>query len=669
MARTYEGADSESLELLKKMEEGGIESSYDRYDAQQPQCGFGKIGLCCRHCQMGPCNVDPFGRGPKKGVCGADANTIAARHFVRYVAAGTAAHSDHGRSVAHLLIATARGEAKGYKITDIKKLHEVARLFEVSTEGRKVEEIAEEVGEMALAEFGKAYGTQTFTKKAPINRQKVWEKLDVTPRAIDREVTEAMHRTGMGTDQDYKNLMLHACRTSLADGWGGAMIATELQDILFGTPKPKRGTANLGVIREDEVNILVHGHEPQMSEMVAVAAQDPELLKEAEAVGAKGISIAGICCTANEMLMRHGVPLAGHMKMQEMALATGAIELITVDIQCVMQGDEEVASHFHTKLITTSPKAKIAGCSHIEINDENAYEKGKEIVRMAINNYPNRDRSKVYIPKGKKSDVVVGFTHETIKYMLGGTYRASYRPLNDNIMNGRIRGVVGVVGCTSSILWPDQLPYQALVNELIANNILVVQTGCAAAECAREGMMVPEFMKNAGEGLREVCEAVGMPPVLHAGSCVDNSRILIACSEMVKEGGLGNDISELPVAGVCLDWMHEKALAIGHYFVTSGVYTLFGTKSPASGAPDVDKFLMEEIEELVGGKWSFEPDVMKMAKMIIDHIEKKRDALGINVKKERKLYDMEDRRQLAVEGSEVQPGCEPGLTHAHRKKD
>ena len=669
MNRTYEGADRESLELLKKMEDEGIESSYDRYDAQQPQCGFGKMGLCCRHCQMGPCNVDPFGRGPKKGVCGADANTIAARHFVRYVAAGTAAHSDHGRSVAHLLIATARGEAKGYKITDVKKLHEVAKLFGVSTEGRKVNEIAEEVGEMALAEFGKAYGTQKFALKAPVNRQKVWEKLDITPRAIDREVTESMHRTGMGTDQDYKNLILHACRTSLADGWGGAMIATELQDILFGTPKPMRGTANLGVIKEDEVNILVHGHEPQMSEMVAVAASDPDLLKEAEAVGAKGISIAGICCTANEMLMRHGIPLAGHMKMQEMALATGAIEVITADIQCVMQGDEEVASHFHTKLVTTSPKAKIAGTIHVEINDENAYEKAREIVRMAINNYPNRDRSRVYIPKGKKSDVVVGFTHETIKYMLGGTYRASYRPLNDNIMNGRIRGVVGVVGCTSSVLWPDQLPYMDLVNELIANNILVVQTGCAAAECAREGMMVPEFMKNAGEGLREVCEAVGMPPVLHAGSCVDNSRILISCSEMVKEGGLGNDISELPVAGVCLDWMHEKALAIGQYFVTSGVYTLFGTKSPASGAPEVDKFLSEGLEEIVGGKWSFEPDLKKMAKLIIAHIEKKRDALGINAKKERKLYDMEDRRALAVEASEVQAGCEPGIAHAHRKKD
>jgi carbon-monoxide dehydrogenase catalytic subunit len=669
MNKTYEGSDQVSLDLLKRMKEQGIESAFDRYDSQQPQCGFGNLGLCCRHCQMGPCNVDPFGRGPQRGVCGADANTIAARHFVRYVAAGAAAHSDHGRSVAHLLVAVARGEAPGYRITDKKKLFEVARVFDVSTKDRKVEEIAEEVGEMALAEFGKAYGTQRFTTRAPSTRQKVWEKLNVTPRAIDREVTESMHRTGMGTDQDYNNLIMQACRASLADGWGGAMIATELQDILFGTPKPTRGTANLGVIKDDEVNILVHGHEPQMSEMIAVASTDEELINEAKEVGANGISVAGVCCTANEMLMRHGIPLAGHMKMQEMAIATGAIEVVTVDIQCVMQADVDVSEYFHTKMVTTSPKAKIVGAEHIEITDENAYEKAKDIVRMAINNYPNRDKSKVFIPKGSKSQLVIGFSHETIKYMLGGKFRASYRPLNDNIMNGRIRGVAGVVGCTSSTVWPNQQPYMELVKKLISNNILVVQTGCAAAECGREGMMVPEFMEHAGEGLREVCEAVGMPPVLHAGSCVDNSRILIACSEMVKEGGLGKDISELPVAGACFDWMHEKALTIGHYFVTSGVFTIFGTKSPVTGAPEVNKLLCEGLEDIVGAKWAFEPDVNKMAQLIIDHIEKKRDALGINVKKERKLYDMADRRALDVEGSAAQAGCEPGIAHSHQKKD
>ncbi|MBI2559791.1 MAG: carbon monoxide dehydrogenase [Planctomycetes bacterium] len=596
MTRTYEGADKASLGLLKIVKERGIETLFDRYQAQQPQCGYGKLALCCRHCNLGPCNVDPTGVGPKRGVCGADANTIAARHFLRMVAAGAAAHSDHGRAVAELLIATARGEAPGYKET----------------------------------------------------RQKLWEKLGITPRAIDREITEALHRTGMGADQDYKNLIRHASRTALGDGWGGAMIATELQDILFGTPKPIRGKANLGVLKEDEVNILVHGHEPQISEMVVIASQDPALLKSAESVGAKGITIAGICCTANELLMRHGIPMAGHMKMQELAIATGAVDAMVVDVQCIMQGVAEMAKCFHTKLITTSAKARIEGVEHLEISDETALEKAKKIVWMAIENYPKRDKNKINIPKGEMAEIVVGFSHETIKYMLGGKFRASYRPLNDNIMNGRIRGVAGIVGCTSPAIWPDQQPYVQLVKELIANNVLVVQTGCAAAECARGGLMIPEYKDYAGETLREVCEAVGIPPVLHAGACVDNSRILIACSEMVKEGGLGHDISDLPVAGACFEWMHEKALAIGQYFVASGVYTVFGISSPVSGAPDVQKLLCEGLEHELGGMWAFEPDIKKMGRLMMDHIEKKREALGINKERERKLYDMEERRKLEI---------------------
>ncbi len=647
--KNYKGEDQVALDVLKNMKEQGLESTFDRYQNQQPQCGFGSTGLCCRHCQMGPCNIDPFGRGAQTGVCGADANTIAARHFLRIVAAGSAAHSDHGRSVAHLFISTARGEAPGYEIKDKEKLFMLAEIFDVKTEGRELKEIAEEVGEMGLAEFGKAYGYQRLVVRAPENRQKVWEKLGITPRAIDREVTESMHRSGMGTDQDFKNIISQASRVSLADGWGGAMLATEMQDALFGTPKPVHGKANMGVFKKDTVNVVVHGHEPQVSEMVAVVAQDPEMIKLANEAGAKdGITIGGICCTANELLVRHGIPLAGHLKMQELIIATGAIEAVVVDVQCIMQADVDLSNEFHTKVITTSSKAKISGASHIEVTDENALAKAKEIIKIAIDNYGNRDNETINIPKVKQSDVVVGFSHETIKYMLGGKFRASYRPLNDNIINGRIRGVAGVVGCASSTVWPDKRPYLDLVKELIANNVLVVQTGCAAAECARGGLMVPEFKKYAGEGLREVCEAVGIPPVLHSGSCVDNSRILIALSELVAEGGLGNDFSELPAAGTCLDWMHEKALTIGQYFVASGAYIVFGTESPVAGAPDVHKYLTEGIEEETGGKWAFEPDHSKIAKMLIAAIEHKRDLLGINEKKERKLYDMEDRRKLEV---------------------
>ena len=650
--RKFKGEDQVALDMLKIMKDEGLESTFDRVEQQQPQCGFGNLGLCCRHCQMGPCNVDPFGRGAKAGICGADANTIAARHYLRMIAAGSAAHSDHARAVVHLFIATARGEAPGYTIKDKDKLFMLAEILEVETKDRKVEEIAEEVGEIALAEFGKSYGNQILTKRAPKARQELWKKLDIVPRAMDREVAESLHRTGMGTDQDYEHLIEHAHRVALADGWGGAMLATELQDILFGTPKPTAGQADMGIFKEDTVNIAIHGHEPPVAEMVAVVVQDPKYIEMAKEKGATGgITIGGLCCTANEMLVRHGIPLAGHMKMQELVVSTGALEMMLVDIQCVMQADVDLCAEFHTKVVTTAHVAKMKGAIHIEINSENAYEKAKEIVKLAIDNYENRDKERIKLPKCSPADVVSGFSHETIKYMLGGKFRASYRPLNDNIINGRIRGVAAVVGCVSSTVWPDKRPYLDLVKELVRNNVLVIETGCAAAESARAGMMLPEYADHVGESLREVCEAVGIPPVLHVGSCVDNSRILIAMSEIVAEGGLGNDFSDLPAVGACLDWMHEKALAIGHYFVASGAIIIFGTESPVAGAPDVHKLLTDGLKDTVGARWIFEPDHTKIAKLMIDAIEQKRDELGINEKKERKLFDMEDRRKLEIEPS------------------
>ncbi len=641
--------------MLDRMKEIKVETMYDRYQAQLPQCGYGSLALCCRHCNYGPCNIDPFGNGPKRGVCGADANTFAARHYLRMSGAGTACHSDHGRAVAHLLIAAARGEAPGYRIKDTDKLMAVAECFGIKTKERKINEIAEEVGEMALMEFGKPYGTQLFLKRAPETRQKVWEKLGIAPRAIDREVCESFHRTGIGGDQDYQNLTKQAMRVALADGWGGSMIATELQDILFGTPKPVQGRTSLGVLKKDHVNVVVHGHEPQLAEAVVLASNDPDLIKAAKAAGAKGIVIAGLCCTANELLVRHGIPMAGHMTMQEAAIATGAVELMVVDIQCVMQAIVGAAKHFHTKIITTLSKAKISGAEHVEFTDENGLEAAKKIISMAIENYKNRDNGKVFVPSGAEPDLIAGFSHETIKYMLGGRFRASYRPLNDNIINGRIRGVVGIAGCTSPRVDPGAMSYVNLVKELIANDILVVATGCAAGQCASGGLMLPELKDACGPGLKEVCEAVGIPPVLHSGACVDNSRILIACSEMVKEGGLGNDISDLPVAGACLEWMSEKAIAIGQYFVASGIYIVFGMNTPVAGAPDMQRLLTKEMEDLVGARWDFEQDLKKIGKMMMDHIEKKRDALGINVKKERKLYDMAERRALERECKPV-PG-------------
>jgi carbon-monoxide dehydrogenase catalytic subunit len=639
-------SDKAAQKMINHMAEAGLDTAWDRLEQQEPQCGFGRLGICCRICTMGPCRIDPFGDGPQVGVCGANADTIVARNFLRAVASGASAHSDHGRGVAEVFLATAKGEAQDYRFKDPVKLRALAKEFGVEVKGRPDNEIAADIGQIALSEFGKPHGTQLMAKRAPAPRQAIWNKLGITPRAVDREVVEALHRTHMGVDQDYRNLILHASRTALADGWGGSMLATELQDVLFGTPQPGRGEINLGVLSKDQVNIIVHGHEPILSEMIVAASQDKELLDKAEKAGAKGINVAGICCTANELLMRHQVPIAGNFLCQELAVGTGAIEMMAVDVQCVMQGLIQAASCFHTKLITTADKARMPGVEHVPMEEHTALKTAKELVARAIDNYKNRGR--VTIPSEKEA-AVVGFSHEAINYMLGGRFRASYRPLNDNIINGRIRGIGAIVGCTNPKIQLDYT-HTNLAKELIKRDVLVVTTGCATIACGKQAMLNPkEALELAGPGLREVCETVGIPPILACGSCVDNSRLLVACSAIVAEGGLGEDISELPAAGACLESITEKAFAIGQYFVASGVLVIFGKELfPFVGSEDVKNYLFEGIEKDLGGRWATESDPVKAAQMMLEHIEKKRDALGINVKKERKLYDMEDRRALVV---------------------
>ena len=635
--------DKAAQEMINRMAQAGQENVWDRLDKQQPQCGFGKQGVCCRICTMGPCRIS---KKASLGVCGADVDTIVARNFLRAVAAGVSAHSDHGRGVAEVFLAAAKGEAPDYHIKDSVKLHKLAEELGVETKDRQDTEIAVDVGQIALAEFGKSSGTQLMARRAPAPRQQLWEKLGITPRAIDREVVESMHRSTMGVDQDYKSLLMHTSRVALADGWGGSMLATELQDVLFGTPFPGTGQINLGVLKADEVNIVVHGHEPILSEMIVTAAQDPELLAKAKDAGAKGINVAGICCTANELLARHGVPIAGNFLCQELAIATGAVDMMAVDVQCVMQGLAQVASCYHTKLFTTAEKAKMPGVEHVQMEENTALEIAKGLVARAVENYKNR--GKIHIPPQKESGVL-GFSYESINYMLGGKFRASYRPLNDNIINGKIRGIAAIVGCTNPKVQQDYT-HVTLARELIKRDVLVLTTGCATIACGKQILLNPkEALELAGPGLREVCEAVGIPPVLACGSCVDNSRLLVALSEIVDEGGLGEDIAEGPVVGACLESISEKAFAIGQYFVASGVLVVFAEELfPFMGSKKVSDFLLGGIEEDLGGRWAVESDPDKAAEMILAHIESKRDALGINEAKERKLFDMEERRTLEV---------------------
>ncbi|MFC1872629.1 anaerobic carbon-monoxide dehydrogenase catalytic subunit [Chloroflexota bacterium] len=643
--------DKATLEMIAKATEENISTVFSRAEAMKP-CPIGGEGSCCSNCAMGPCRVPlaknkeetPEDHAKRVGVCGATVETIAARNFVRKIAAGTAAHSDHARKVVDTFKLMAEGKIKDFEIKDEQKLLKLALDLDVEIGERSTKEIALDIANVCEQEFGKQEGEVIFIKNAPLKRQEIWRKTGVVPRGIDREVVELMHRTHMGVDQDYKSLMMQGTRCALADGWGGSMIGTELQDVMFGTPQPSVSEINLGVIKEDMVNIIIHGHEPALAEMLAVVSKEPEILKYAESKGAKGVNLAGMCCTANEIMMRHGLPIAGNYLQQELAIVTGAVEAMVVDVQCIMQGLQEVAKCFHTKLITTDDRAHITGSTFMHFDEHKAKESARNIIKAAIDNYPNRGEH-VRIPDAKMP-LVAGFSHETINYLLGGMFRASYRPLNDNIINGRIRGLAGVVGCNNARTMHDN-DHVAMIKELIKNDVLVLSTGCGAMAAAKAGLMVPEAAKEfCGPGLAEVCETVGLPPVLHMGACVDNSRILIAATAVVKDGGLGDDISDLPAAGAAPEWMSEKAIAIGQYFVGSGVYTVFGTTWPTLGSKEFTNYLFNEMEGVFGGKWDFQPDPIKAAHLMIEHIDKKRKALGIDKARERVLFDMDMRREL-----------------------
>jgi carbon-monoxide dehydrogenase catalytic subunit len=624
-----QSVDPAAQQMLIRAEELQISTAFSRADAMAP-CNIGGAGMCCKHCGMGPCRLTKDGQ---VGVCGATIDTIQARNLVRSIAAGSAAHSDHGRDMAFTLKAVANGETEGYRIRDIAKLRIVASKYNIPVEKRTPEEIANDLADLYIAQFGQQRGEVVLSGRAPQKRLKIWRDNGVVPRGIDREVVEALHRTHIGDDQDYEHIMQHAIRTSLADGWGGSMIATDVSDILFGTPAPILGQANLGVLKDDMVNVVVHGHEPTLSQMIVAASQDPEIIDYAKKAGAKGISLSGICCTANEVLLRQGIPAAGNFLHQELAILTGSVEAMVVDVQCIMQALVDLASNFHTKIITTSPKVRITGATHIEFDEHKAMTIAKTILKEAIDNYKNRGKTE--IPQVIE-DLIPGFSHEYINYMLGGTYRASFRPLNDAIISGRIRGVAAIVGCNNPRSSQDYL-HNFVTKALLKQDVLVVQTGCGAIASAKLGLMLGEAgLSEVGPGLREICETIGIPPVLHMGSCVDNTRILTVLTQMVEEGGLGDDIDQIPAVGLAPEWMSEKALAIAAYCVASGAYVIFGGSSPISGMPDrvsdsdkVLNYISSGWEKIYGGKLEFIPDPDEMIKATLDHIDAKRAALGI----------------------------------------
>jgi carbon-monoxide dehydrogenase catalytic subunit len=609
--------------MVKKAAEDGVETVWDRFLKQQPPCGYCELGLSCRNCVMGPCRIDPFGEGPQQGVCGADADIIVARNLSRMIAAGAASHSDHGRDLVEVLHKVGRGEAPGYEVKDPEKLKRVAGEYGVAVDNRETAAIARDLAEAMMEDYGMRKESITLVDRAPQQRLDLWKKLKVIPRGIDRETSEMMHRTHMGVDNDWVSLLLQAVRNSLSDGFGGAMIGTEVSDILFGTPQPGMSEVNLGVLKEDRVNILVHGHSPVVSEMVCLAAEDAELLALAKSKGAQGINIAGLCCTGNELMMRRKIPMAGNHLMTELTLVTGAVEAMIVDYQCIMPSLGQVAQCYHTKMYSTSDKAKFPFMEHMEFTPENAKEQAFRIVREAVENFSRRVPEKINIPV-QPVKTMTGFSVEAIVGALGGTLT----PLIEAIKAGKIKGAAGVVGCNNPKIKQDY-GHVELIKRLIANDILVLTTGCVNVAAGKAGLQVPEAKELAGPGLKEVCGALGIPPSLHVGSCVDNSRILVIACALAKT--LGVDISQLPLAGSAPEWYSEKAATIAFYVMASGIFTHLGVMPPILGSKKVTELATQGLNDVFGACFAVEPDPVKAADLITNHILEKRKALGLGV--------------------------------------
>ncbi len=618
--KTYSVDEAARQQILRARQQG-LELVWDRLEAQKPQCGFGLLGLCCRHCVMGPCRIDPFGNGPKKGVCGADAHTMVARHICRMIAAGSSAHSDHGRRPALLLKEVAEGRVSDYAVSDSEKLKAVAKRLGITAEDER--QLAVKVSEVALNDFGKQDSSpiRFLRSYAPKKRFELWERLGVIPRSIDREVVDVMHRTTMGVDHDPVSLLLQGVRCALADGWGGSLIATELQDVLFGTPKPRKVVANLGVLKADWVNIAVHGHEPVLSEVLARVALSERTQEMAREVGAKGVNLVGVCCTGNEVLVRRGIPVAGNELHTELVVTTGALEAMVVDVQCIYPALVELSRCFHTLFITTSEQARFPGAVHIPFEEARAEEVAHEIIRRAIENYPKRDGARVHIPEVSEEGVV-GFSVEALLSALGGTLK----PLIDAVSSGKIKGFAGLVGCNNPKVTQDRFHIE-LTKELVSRGIMVVGTGCWGIAALKHGLCKPEAAELCAEGLAEVCRSLGIPPALHMGACVDCSRILVLLSALADE--LGVDTSDLPVVGSAPEWTTEKAVAIGVYFVASGVPVHLWPEPPILGSSAVTELLTGGLKDVLGAWFFVEGDPKKAADRMEDIILERRKRLGL----------------------------------------
>lgn len=602
-----------------------MQTIYERFACQQPQCAFGTLGVCCTLCTDGPCQIT---RKATRGVCGASADLIVARNLLMKCAQGTVANVYHARNVARTLQAVGEGKSD-YRIKDAEKLRAVASRFGING-SRSDEEIARDFGAFYIDQINSNdYDPMKLVEVlAPPKRLEVWRKLGIVPGGPNSEAATGLSKGMTNVNNDVVDLLLHCLRLGIANEYAGLFGITTMQEILTGTAAPNEGSVNVGVLDPDAVNVMMHGHQPLLAIKVLEAARDKSWQEKARAAGAKnGLKIYGSLCEGQQIFniaseykdVFHGQ--MGNWIQQELILATGAVDVLAFDYNCVMPSmSEQFAPKYHTKMISTDKVIRQGGVERLEFEPDKANTIAEGILARAIEAFGNR--GPVNVP-AVKHNAVAGFTTESVVGALGGTVQ----PLIDVIADGSVKGVAAVVGCTTVREFNSGAHITGLAQELIKRNILVIGAGCCSSAMQNAGLMAGEAAAEAGKGLNAVCGSLGVPPCLSYGSCTDIGKI-IATTVAVADA-LGVDVPELPVVASAPEYMEQKAVADAFTAVAFGLALHLSPAPPVLGSPLVTKVLTEDVEQLTGGRVFVELDPVKSADAIEAHIDRKRESLGL----------------------------------------
>ncbi|MDY2685727.1 MAG: anaerobic carbon-monoxide dehydrogenase catalytic subunit [Selenomonadaceae bacterium] len=609
-------------EMMLRMEQIGVSTIFDRFDAQKPQCTFGLAGVCCKNCNMGPCKITA--KSPK-GVCGADANLIVSRNLLRSAAAGVAQHGAHAREILLSLKFIVEGRLR-LPLLGEKRIRAVCKAFGIETRGQSTKRLAGKLADVLLADLSRPTPDdyETIKALAPKERQEVWKKLDILPISAYHEVFEAYHRTGVGTDGDWRNIMQQFLRCGLAFCFTGVVASNIGTDAMFGIGHRATSKVNIGALKKGYVNIAVHGHLPTLVSEIVRIGRSEEFQNKARAAGAKGIQFYGICCSCLAAMYRYeGVIPLSNAVGAELVLGTGALDLWVADVQDVYPSIMDVARCFKTTVVTTSDSARLPGAEHYaydhhHANIEDTENLARKIVTRGIESFAARREVPVFIPAYEVT-ADVGFNAENIADEFGG-----FGTLAEALKRGSIRGIVNMVGCSN----PRVVYERAIVDvadELLKNDILIFTNGCASFPLLKLGYCSREGAKKAGTSLQEFLGGK-LPPVWHMGECIDNARASAVFGGVAQAAG--HAIKDMPYAFTSPEWSNEKGLDASLAFRLFGIDSYHCVEPPVQGAPQVERFLKQDTKETLGAVMVVNTDPKALARQMVEDINAARKRLG-----------------------------------------